>query len=103
MWLNKALPCVFAITGLGIACIFDSLLGFESGLLLMLIACLIWMKRLEHRPGQFRDTQTDSGNPGDAICARASTTHASLFRICVETHHHNDRVAPATGIARPTM
>ena len=56
MWLNKALPCVFAVTGLGIACIFDSLLGFESGLLLMLIACLIWMKRLEHRPGQFRDT-----------------------------------------------
>jgi len=49
MRLNRALPYIFALTGLGMASNLDSPLGFDSGLLLMLIACLIWMRQMEHR------------------------------------------------------
>jgi hypothetical protein len=49
MSLNEALPYVFATSGLGMACNIDSLLSFHSGILLLLIACLIWIRQLEYR------------------------------------------------------
>ena len=49
MNLTKALPVVYFISGLGIAYNLDSALGFFSGSLLMLFACLTWLKRLEHQ------------------------------------------------------
>ena len=49
MYLNKFMPYVCAMVGVGMAYSMDSLLGFHAGLLLMLVACLIWIKQLEHQ------------------------------------------------------
>ena len=49
MSLSKFLPYVYAICGLVMVCNIDSLLSYYSGLLLMLIACLIWTKQLERQ------------------------------------------------------
>ena len=49
MYLNKFLPYLYALCGLGMVCNIDSTLGYYSGLLLMLIACLIWTKQLERQ------------------------------------------------------
>lgn len=46
-WHN-ALPFLFILSGLGLASNTASPLSFNVGILLMLIACLIWMKRLSH-------------------------------------------------------
>ena len=49
MNLTKALPVVYFISGLGIALTLDTALGIFSGSLLMLFACLTWIKRMEHQ------------------------------------------------------
>jgi hypothetical protein len=49
MRLNKFLPYVYAISGAYMASNLDSLLAFHAGVLLMLVACLIWIKQLEHQ------------------------------------------------------
>jgi len=56
MTINKALPYVYFIIGLGIASNIDSALSFFSGSLIMLFACLTIIKRLEHRQDQSGDT-----------------------------------------------
>jgi hypothetical protein len=53
MYLNKALPSLCFCSGLAISCTTDSALSFLPGSLLMLAACIIWIKRAEqeqHRP-----------------------------------------------------
>ena len=55
MILNEVLPYVYSISGLGMACIIDSPLSFYSGIAFMLLACLIWVQRMEHRQGQSSD------------------------------------------------
>lgn len=47
MNLNKALPGLYLCSGLGITCNLDSALCFFSGTFLMLLACMIWIKRAE--------------------------------------------------------
>jgi hypothetical protein len=49
MILSKALPYVCFICGLGTACSIDSALSFYPGILLMLSACMIWIRRLENQ------------------------------------------------------
>jgi len=49
MILRNILPIFYSICGLGLACNFNSSLCFYSGILLMLVACLIWEQRLENR------------------------------------------------------
>jgi len=51
MILRNVQPLVYLISGLGMTCNFNSSLCFYSGILLMLIACLIWERRLEHQQG----------------------------------------------------
>lgn len=48
IWHNLV-PLFFAISGLGLATSVTSPLGFEAGILLMFVACLIWMRRIGHR------------------------------------------------------
>jgi hypothetical protein len=47
MTIKWAFPYIFFICGLGGASDYDSALSFYSGILLMLVACLIWIKQLE--------------------------------------------------------
>ena len=47
MNLNKALPSLYFCSGLGMICNIDSTLCFFLGSLLMLFACIIWIKRVE--------------------------------------------------------
>ena len=49
MKLNDSLPFVYAFSGMGLASNFDSLLSFYSGILLIFVACLIWIRRLEYQ------------------------------------------------------
>jgi hypothetical protein len=49
MTLKKALPYTCFIFGLVSACDYDYALSFYPGILLMLVACLIWIKQLEPR------------------------------------------------------
>lgn len=42
------IPYVIAISGAGMVCNIGSPFGFYSGILLMLLASLIWAKQLEH-------------------------------------------------------
>jgi len=51
MILRNALPFIFCICGLGLACNFNSTLCFYAGILLLLVACLIWERRLENQQG----------------------------------------------------
>ena len=46
---NKTLPYVIFTCGLLSACNVDSSFSFYPGILLMLIACLIWERQLEHK------------------------------------------------------
>jgi hypothetical protein len=57
MTLRKIIPCVIFIGGLVVACDYDSALCFFPGILLMLFACLLWLKRLERQ----HDHSSDSG------------------------------------------
>lgn len=63
MYHNKFLPYVFALCGLGMVCKIDSPLAYYSGLLLMLIACLIWIKQLE-RQGSLKTGERISPEDG---------------------------------------
>jgi len=49
MSLHNFLPLVYFISGLVMTCNFNSPLSFYPGILLMLIACLIWERHLENR------------------------------------------------------
>jgi len=49
MTLHNFQPLVYFISGLVMTCNFNSSLSFYSGILLMLIACLIWERRLENQ------------------------------------------------------
>ena len=49
MKLNDSLPVIYAFSGMGLASNFESLLSFYCGILLIFVACLIWMRRLEYR------------------------------------------------------
>ena len=49
MNINKVLPGIYFCSGLAITFNIDSALGYFSGNLLMLIACMIWLKRAEAR------------------------------------------------------
>jgi len=60
MTLKNALPFVIFLCGLANACDYDSSLNFFPGILLMLLACLIWLKRLEH-------LHDHSGDPGKHV------------------------------------
>jgi len=51
MILRNVLPIIYSVSGLGMACNFNSPLCFYSGILLMLVACLIWERRLENQQG----------------------------------------------------
>jgi hypothetical protein len=51
----KVLPYLFLTIGLLFACDYDSGLCVQSGLLLMLIGCVILIRRLEHRQDQPSD------------------------------------------------
>lgn len=57
--MNKAIPYVYSICGLGLVCNFESLLSYCSGILLMLVACLIWMRRQEGMQTQSSDTNKE--------------------------------------------
>jgi hypothetical protein len=55
MYLKKALPSLCFFSGLGLTCNIDSALDYFSGSLLMLLACIIWIKRADqqqHRPAK---------------------------------------------------
>ena len=58
MRLKKALPFLCFICGLVSAYNFDSALSFYPGILLMLIACIIWMKRLENLHDHFSHSES---------------------------------------------
>jgi hypothetical protein len=53
MILKRALPFLCFICGLAGAYNIDSAPSFYPGILLMLIACIIWMKRLENQHDHF--------------------------------------------------
>jgi len=55
MILRNALPFTCIISGLCLAFNLDLSLSFYTGILLMLIACLIWLKRLEERQIKIRE------------------------------------------------
>ena len=57
MTLKNSLPFGIFLCGLGNACDYDSALNFFPGILLMLFACLLWLKRLERQ----HDYSSDSG------------------------------------------
>ena len=50
--MQKYLPYVILIIGLGMACDYGSPLCFLSGTMLMLIGCIILLRRSEHRQDQ---------------------------------------------------
>jgi hypothetical protein len=47
MTTKKVFPYIYFICGLASACDYDSALSFYPGILLMLVACLIWIRQLE--------------------------------------------------------
>jgi hypothetical protein len=49
MNINRVLPGLYFCSGLAITFNIDSALGYFSGNSLMLIACMIWLKRAESR------------------------------------------------------
>jgi len=49
MNLKKTLPIIYFVSGLGVSCNIDSALCYFSGSLLMLFACLVWIKHAELR------------------------------------------------------
>jgi hypothetical protein len=49
MSLTRFLPYVLTLTGLGLASNIDNPLSYNSGFVLLLLACLIWIRRLDHR------------------------------------------------------
>ena len=51
MILGNFQPLAFFTSGLVMICTFNSSLAFYSGILLMLIACLIWGRHLENQEG----------------------------------------------------
>jgi len=51
MILRNVQPIIYFISGLVLTCNFNSSLSFYSGILLMLIACLIWERHLENPQG----------------------------------------------------
>ena len=46
---RNAVPLLCAVGGLAMSINISSALSFNTGILLMLIACLIWMRRLGHQ------------------------------------------------------
>ena len=44
-WLHQAMPFIYLIAGVAALIYVDTPLGHVAGALLMLTACLIWMKR----------------------------------------------------------
>ena len=48
-WLYEAMPYVYLDAGLATIYYFDMLLGYGSGILLLIAAFLIWIKRKENR------------------------------------------------------
>ena len=56
MWLPEKfyelLPYLYAILGMATLGYFDTPLGYGSGLLLLLTACLVWMMRRDFRQGR---------------------------------------------------
>lgn len=61
MKLNDSLPCFYAFGGLGLASNFESLISFYSGILLIFVACLIWMRRIEYRQDLTRNVKRGHG------------------------------------------
>jgi hypothetical protein len=49
MSITKFLPYVFTISGFGMVCNINNPISYFSGLLLMFIACLIWIRQLERQ------------------------------------------------------
>ena len=56
MWLPdklyELLPYLYAVAGLVTVYIFDTPIGYVSGFLLLLTACLVWMMRRDYRQGR---------------------------------------------------
>jgi hypothetical protein len=71
MNIHKALPGLYFCSGLAIAFNIDSALGYFSGNLLMLIACIIWFKRAEsrqhHLSGETKNIHSQHHSRIDAI------------------------------------
>lgn len=44
-WLYQAMPFIYLLLGVAAVIYVDTPLGYVTGALLMLTACLIWMKR----------------------------------------------------------
>jgi hypothetical protein len=56
MWLPdrlyEALPLIYASAGLWTVYNFETLLGYTSGVILLITACLIWIMRRDYRSGK---------------------------------------------------
>ena len=60
MLKRTVIPYVYFISGLGFLSYFGSELSFLLGSLLVLVACLMWLRRLEHRHNKLSDSTTQS-------------------------------------------
>jgi len=49
-WLNQAIPYIYSLAGLAALFFFESPSGYAAGALLILAACLIWIKRQQPAP-----------------------------------------------------
>lgn len=62
MWLPdrlyEALPLIYAIAGLWTVYNFETLLGYTSGVILLITACIIWMMRRDYRSGKTPQKRT---------------------------------------------
>ena len=56
MWLPdrlyEALPLLYGIAGLWTVYKFETLLGYTSGVILLITACIIWLMRRDYRSGK---------------------------------------------------
>ena len=48
-WLYESLPYAYALGGLVMVYHFESSLGYVSGVILLVTACLIWFMRRDYR------------------------------------------------------
>jgi hypothetical protein len=54
-WLYELLPYLYAVAGFATASYLDTPVGYVSGFLLLLTACLIWLMRRDYRQGRVKN------------------------------------------------